>query len=62
MADIVNLNQYRKKKAQAEKKAKAARSRAKDGRSKARRRSDRLTREQGDKALDGTKIEPRDDD
>jgi len=62
MADIVNLNQYRKKKAQAEKKQQAARNRAKDGRPKARRSADRLTREHGDKALDGTKIEPRDDD
>jgi len=62
MAEIVNLNQYRKKKALAEKKTQAARNRAKDGRSKSRRTVDRLTREQGDKALDGTKIEPRDDD
>jgi hypothetical protein len=62
MAEIVNLNQYRKKKAQAEKKAKAARNRVKEGRSKSARTADQLARERGEKALDGTKVEPREDD
>ena len=62
MADIVNLNQYRKKKAQAEKKAQAARNRAKEGRSKTARTAERLASERSEKALEGTKIEPREDD
>ena len=62
MADMVNLNQYRKKKAQAEKKAQAARNRAKEGRTKSARTADRLASDRSEKALDGTKVEPREDD
>jgi len=62
MADIVNLNQYRKKKAQAEKKAQAARNRAKEGRTKSARPADRLASDRSEKVLDGTKVEPREDD
>jgi Domain of unknown function (DUF4169) len=62
MADIVNLNQYRKKKALAEKKAQAARNRVKEGRSKPARSAERLASERNAKALDDAKIEPREDD
>ena len=62
MADIVNLNQYRKKKALEERKAQAARNRAKEGRPKPVRTADRLANERSEQALDGAKIDPSEGD
>jgi hypothetical protein len=62
MADIVNLNQYRKKKALEAKKVRAARNRVKEGQPKSRRTAERLARERGEDTLDGKTLKNGDDD
>lgn len=62
MAEIVNLNQYRKKKKRAARKAAAPRNRIAKGRSKARRAGDTATRERSDAELDGKKLKKRDEE
>ena len=62
MADIVNLNHYRKQKERETKKVKAAENRKKHGRTKWRQGADRLSREHEDEALDAKKLEKGEDD
>ena len=62
MAEIVNLNQYRKKKKHAAKKAAAPRNRIAKGRTKSARTGDTAARERGDAELDGKKLEKREEE
>lgn len=59
MADIVNLNQFRKKRRRAGKKAVAATNRTKFGRTRVERIADRREQESRDRDLDGKKIEEK---
>lgn len=53
MADIVNLRQFRKHKARAERETLADQNRALHGRTKAEKTRDRLTAERAEKFVDG---------
>lgn len=61
MAEIINLNRFRKKKAAAERKATAAAKRAKCGRSKAEKSREHAERERREGGLDGHEIDGGDD-
>lgn len=56
MADIVNLNRFRKTKARAEDKARAAENRVAFGRTKAERQAAKAEAEREKRVLDGTKL------
>ncbi len=62
MAEIVNLNRYRKTKKRAAKKAAAPRNRIAKGRTKARRAGDTAARRRNEAELDGKKLEKRDEE
>lgn len=62
MADIVNLNQYRKRKEKEAKDAKAAGNRAKHGRPKSARRSDKAEQARKADALEDKKLDTKDED
>lgn len=55
--EIINLNQFRKAKAKAEKESSARENRRKHGRSKAEKRSDDKLTNDASKSLDGKKVE-----
>lgn len=57
MAEIVNLNRFRKAKAKTENSRAAETNRVRFGRSKAEREAERLRREKLDRDLDGAKLE-----
>lgn len=57
MAEIINLNRFRKAKAKAEDARKAEANRAKFGRTKADKQADAKTQEQQARDLDGKKLE-----
>jgi len=57
MSSPVNLNQFRKQKARAEKRARAGENAGKFGRSKAEKVLDKARTEQSDRDLDGKKRE-----
>ena len=56
-AEIINLNQFRKTKAKAEKQATASENRRKHGRTKAEKKSDKKLKQDAGKALDGKKFD-----
>jgi hypothetical protein len=58
MAEIVNLNQFRKKKTRAEKKRQGDANAAKFGRTKAEKTRDKLETDKADSHLDGHKRDP----
>jgi len=62
MAEIVNLNRFRKKKKRAARKEVAAQNRVAKGRTKSRRAGDTVARERSRAELDGKKRETRDKD
>ena len=62
MGDVVNLNQYRKKRERAAKAQKRAANRARSGRTKAERQVTQAEAAQGDAALDGKRIHHEDDE
>ena len=62
MAEIVNLNRFRKNKKRAAKKTAAPRNRIAGGRTKTRRAGDAAARERSRAELDGKKLEKRDED
>ena len=57
MAEIVNLNKFRKAKQRAEAKAKAAENRAKSGRTKAQKKQDRDETKAAEEKLEGHKLD-----
>ena len=57
MGDVVNLNQFRKKRERAAKAQKRAASRARSGRTKAERQVTQAEAARGDTALDGKRID-----
>lgn len=61
LADIVNLRQFRKQKARADKESEAEQSRALHGRSKAEKQRDREQAEQASRFIEGHKREKSDD-
>ncbi|PWJ83971.1 uncharacterized protein DUF4169 [Pseudaminobacter salicylatoxidans] len=61
LADIVNLRQFRKQKACADKEREAEQSRALHGRSKAEKQRDRKQAEQASRFIEGHKREKNDD-
>jgi hypothetical protein len=62
MTDVVNLNQFRKKRRRAEKKRAAEANRVRFGRTKEEREASDAARDARNKALDGKKISAEDDD
>lgn len=62
MAEIINLNRYRKLKAREEKAAKAGENRVKRGRRKSDKATDNATRQGGEEALDGKHLGPPEED
>jgi len=62
MADIVNLNQYRKKKAQENRKSESGQNRVKSGQPKWRRASERQARDREQAEIDAKKLERGEDD
>lgn len=60
MADVVNLNRFRKDKARAAEKRQAAENRLAFGRTKAEKVADKAARDRADRALDGAKREDGD--
>ena len=62
MAEIVDLDRYRKSKKRAAKKKAAPRKRMAKARTKRRRAGDNATRERRETELDGKKLERRDED
>jgi uncharacterized protein DUF4169 len=57
MAEIVNLNQYRKRRGKREAEKTAAENRARHGRSKAERRKERLEGDKAAKDLDNKRLD-----
>lgn len=57
MADVVNLNRFRKAKTRAEDKARAAENRVAFGRTKAEKQTAKAEAERKTRALDGAKLE-----
>lgn len=62
MADVVNLNQFRKAKTRADKAKKAHDNRVKFGRTKADKAKNEAEREKQERALDGKNIPENSDD
>ena len=62
MGDVVNLNQFRKKRERAAKAQKRAARRAKSGRTKAERQMTQADAARGDAALDGKRIHHENDE
>lgn len=62
MAEIINLNKYRKKKAREEKAAKADENRVKHGRRKSDKTADDTARKAGEETLDGKHLDPPEED
>ena len=62
MGDVVNLNQFRKKRERAAKAQKRAARRAKSGRTKAERQMTQAEAARGDAALDGKRIHQENDE
>lgn len=62
MADVVNLNQFRKRKTRADQTKKAHDNRIKFGRTKANKRQDEAEREKRNRELDGKVIPENSDD
>ena len=62
MAEIVNLNQYRKRKEREAKESKSAGNRARHGRTKGTRHTDQLDRKRDADELDGKKLEKDDEE
>lgn len=58
MADIVNLRQFKKQKARAERETLADQNRALHGRTKAEKTRDQLTAERAEKFVDGHRRDP----
>jgi hypothetical protein len=58
MADIVNLNRFRKDRKRDEEKQQSATNRAQHGRTKAEREREEIERKRRDDLLDGQKIDP----
>ncbi|MCW5750649.1 MAG: DUF4169 family protein [Alphaproteobacteria bacterium] len=58
MGDVVNLNQFRKRRARDEAERRASENRTRHGRSKAERRIATTEKAREDKALDGRRISP----
>jgi len=61
MANVVNLNQFRKKRLRDEKEARASANRAKHGRTKAEKNATAKTETDRNRALDGKKLETPDE-
>lgn len=61
MADIINLNRFRKAKARADDKRQAAENRVVFGRTKAEKQQAEAARKMEQRALDGARITPPDD-
>lgn len=62
MADVVNLNRFKKAKAKTEKAATAAHNRAKFGRAKAEKSRDAIEKTRAERELDGKKIDDKSED
>ena len=62
MGDVVNLNQFRKKRDRAAKAQQRAANRARTGRTKADRQATQVEASQGDGALDGKRIDHEPDE
>ncbi|PWK72821.1 DUF4169 family protein [Aminobacter sp. AP02] len=58
MADIVNLRQFKKQKARAERETRADQNRALHGRTKAEKQRDQVTAERAEKFVDGHRRDP----
>ena len=62
MGDVVNLNQFRKKRDRAAKAQQRAANRARTGRTKAERQATQIEASRGDGALDGKRIDHEPDE
>lgn len=61
MADVVNLNRFRKARARADDKKQAAENRVAFGRTRAEKQQAEATRKMEQRALDGARLDPADD-